>query len=58
MCGAVGACGAKQAAGKGVDLKDRPEKHTSGAEAPINSVGLMRGLKTPASLRFEFFRSP
>jgi hypothetical protein len=36
--------GAKQAAETGLDLKEGPEKHTSGAKALIDLIGFMPGI--------------
>jgi hypothetical protein len=40
------------------DLIEIGGRHPSGAKARFHFAGLMRGLKTPASLRFDSFRNP
>jgi hypothetical protein len=46
--------GAKQAAEKGMDSNERPQKHTSGPEGPIDSVRLIPGLKPRPTTRASF----
>jgi hypothetical protein len=51
-----GTCGTTEQLGEKVPISDENERNRpSGAEAPVDSIGFMRGVKTPASLRKEFF---
>src|ERR1035441_10145934 len=46
--------GAKQAAEKGLISGERPEKHTSGAKAHIDSIGLIPGINPRPTARMSF----
>jgi hypothetical protein len=52
--------GAKQAAEKGIDLKEEVEKHPSGAKALVDFAAVMARLKScpfKTAAQPEFFRS-
>jgi hypothetical protein len=52
--------GGEQAAEKSLDLKEEPEKHTSGAKALVDFAAVMARLKSypfKTAAQPEFFRS-